>query len=160
MNMSAEHSPEAGMALERRLLTLKKFASILGVSLYLVLVGSFLVLTRRIRVSPSKLARVVTHRLLAPFRQPFSAELTEVVHDKGHCYVAHLGRRLVSDLDGRSRLRLFENGLELPHPHSVHDHIRSLGEGRYSHWGNDVFFSSSDNTDSSANGRRYTVKEV
>lgn len=160
MNESVEHSPGASIGFERTLPTLNKLASILGVSLYLTVVGCFLVLTRRIRVSPSKFARAVAHRLLAPFRQPFSAELTKVVHDKGHCYVARLDRRLISDLDGQSRLRLFENGLELPHPHSVQDDIRSLGGGRYSHWGDAVFFSSSDNTDSSANGRRYSVKEA
>jgi len=140
--------------------TLNKFASILGVSLYLTVVGCLLVLTRRIRVSPSKFAHAVAHRLLASFRQPFSAELAEVVHEKGHCYMAPLGRRLISDLDGRSRLRLFEDGQELPHPHSAHDDIRDLGAGRYSHWGNALFFSSSDNTDPSANGRRYSVREV
>ena len=141
------------------MLTRNKFA-VLGVSLYLAVVACFLVLTQRIRVSPSKFARAVAHRLLASFRGPFSAELTEVVHDKGHCYVAPLGRTLISDLDGRSRLRVFEDGQELPLPHSAHDDIRTLGAGRYSHWGSTLFFSSSDNTDSSANGRRYSVREV
>src|SRR5205823_12565958 len=34
----------------------------------------------------------------------------------------------------RSPLILYEDGRPLGPPHSLHDHIRQLGEGRYSHW--------------------------
>jgi hypothetical protein len=37
----------------------------------------------------------------------------------------------------------------------LHDQIRHEGKGRYSHWGDHVFFSSSDNTDPRTNGRTY-----
>ena len=110
-------------------------------------------------MSPRKFARALGGRLLAPLR-PFSGELTEVTHEKGHCYVAPVGRRLISDLDGRSRLILFEDGQALAHPHSSDDDIRELGAGRYSHWGDEVLFSSSDNTDPSTNDRHYSVREV
>jgi hypothetical protein len=149
-----------GMVFQRTLLAFNKGASILAVSLYLAVVGCFLLLTRRIRIEPSKLAGEVARTLLAPLRGPYSAELAEVRHENGHCCVARLERRLISDRDGVSRLRLFEDGRELPHAHSAHDDIRNLGAGRYSHWGVAVLFSSSDNTDPSANGRRYTVREV
>lgn len=148
------------MVFERVLRAFNKGASIFMVSLYLAVVACFLLLTRRIRLKPSKLAREVARTLLAPLRGPFSADLAEVMPENGHCCVARLKRRLISDRDGVSRLRLFENGRELPHPHSAHDLIRTLGAGRYSHWGDAVFFSSSDNTDPSANGRRYTVREI
>ena len=140
--------------------TVYELVSILGVSVYLAAVACLLLVTGRIRVSPHKFARVLAHTLIAPFRPPFSGELAEVAHEKGHCYVASLRRKLISDLDGRSRLMLFEDGHELPHPHSDHDEIRDLGAGRYSHWGEAVFFSSSDNTNPSTNGRRYSVREV
>jgi len=80
--------------------------------------------------------------------------------ETGHCYVAPLGKRLISDSEGRSRLTLFEDERALPYPHSTHNEIRELGAGRYSHWGESVFFSTSDNTDPLTNGRRYSVREI
>jgi hypothetical protein len=148
------------MVCERTLRILKKFSSSFTVSLYLVVVGCFLLFTRRIHINPSKFAREAGYALLRSFRRPFCAELADVTHEKGHAWVAPLPRRLISDRDGLSRLILFEDSQELPHPHSAHDDIRNLGAGRYSHWADAVFFSSSDNTDPSANGRRYTVREV
>ena len=40
----------------------------------------------------------------------------------------------------------------------LHADIRSLGGGRFSHWGNNLFFSASDNTDPRTNGRTYTYQ--
>jgi hypothetical protein len=134
----------------------KRFASITAVSAYLAIVGCFLVLTGRIRVNPREFAR----RLLAARRPVFKGELEGLIHERGNCYVAPLARKLISDSNGRSRLKLFENGQELPYPHSNHDDIRKLGAGRYSHWGDAVFFSSSDNSDPGKNGRRYSVREI
>ena len=134
----------------------EKLASIFIVSVYLAMVGCLLLVTGRIRIKPLRFARAV----LISLRAPFSGDLREVTHEKGHCYVAVLGRKLISDSDGQSRLKLFEGGQELPFPHSSHDDIRDLGAGRYSHWGDVVYFSSSDNTDPFANGRRYSVREV
>jgi hypothetical protein len=134
----------------------KRLASITAVSAYLAFVGCFLVLARRIPVSPRGFAR----RLLAALRPPFKGDLVELIHERGNCYVAPLPRKLISDSNGRSRLRLLEDGQELPFSHSSHDDIRELGAGRYSHWGDAVFFSSSDNTDPAKNGRRYSVREI
>ena len=133
-----------------------RLLSIFAVSLYLTIVASFLVLTGRIRVSPRGFAR----RVLASLRPRFKGDLMELIHEKGNCYVAPLGRKLISDSNGRSRLTLFEDGQALPYAHSTHDDIREIGEGRYSHWGDAVFFSSSDNSDPSKNGRRYSVQEI
>jgi pectate lyase len=55
-----------------------------------------------------------------------------------------------------SKLRLFENGVELHPPHTQHQDIRDYGKGRFSHWGTTLYFSTSDNTDPVANGRKYT----
>jgi len=134
----------------------KRLASITAVSAYLAFVGCFLVLAGRIRVSPRGFGR----RVLAVLRPPFKGDLVELTHERGNCYVAPLTRKLISDSNGRSRLKLLEDGLELPFPHSSHDDIREFGAGRYSHWGDAVFFSSSDNSDPAKNGRRYSVREI
>ncbi len=56
----------------------------------------------------------------------------------------------------QSTLKLYENGVELPQAHAVHDDIRKLGKGRFSHWGSTILFSTSDNTNPKTNGRVYT----
>lgn len=56
----------------------------------------------------------------------------------------------------QSNLKLYENGVELGPAHAVHDDIRKLGKGRFSHWGTSLIFSASDNTDPRTNGRTYT----
>jgi pectate lyase len=55
-----------------------------------------------------------------------------------------------------SILRLFENGVELHPPHSAHQDIRDFGEGRFSHWGTTLYFSTTNNTDPVANGKEYS----
>ncbi len=55
-----------------------------------------------------------------------------------------------------STLKIYENGKELGPAHSSHKEIRSIGNGRFSHWENELYFSSSDNSDPRTNGRRYT----
>lgn len=55
-----------------------------------------------------------------------------------------------------SKLRLFENGVELGPAHSNHHDIRTFGLGQFSHWGNTLYFSTSDNSDPLTNGRKYT----
>ncbi|WP_214225524.1 pectate lyase [Pedobacter sp. B4-66] len=56
----------------------------------------------------------------------------------------------------QSILRLYENGVEIGPAHSIHDDIRNVGKGRFSHWGSTVIFSASDNSDPRTNGRKYT----
>ncbi|MFT7463208.1 MAG: hypothetical protein ACI9EF_001552, partial [Pseudohongiellaceae bacterium] len=58
-----------------------------------------------------------------------------------------------------SLLILFENGAALGSAHALHDDIRRLGAGRFSHWGELLYFSSSDGTDPNTNGRVYTVSQ-
>ena len=58
----------------------------------------------------------------------------------------------------RSPVTLYENGLPLGPPHSLHGDIATIGHGRFSHWtGLGVVFSVSDNGDPNYNGRRYSV---
>jgi len=56
---------------------------------------------------------------------------------------------------GRSRLQVLEDGVPLGPAHALHSAIADEGEGRYSHWGDSLLFSSSDNSDPRTNGRAY-----
>lgn len=56
-----------------------------------------------------------------------------------------------------SPVHLFEDGRQLPMPHSTHDEIARFGEGRFSHWGTSILFSSLDGSDPNTNGREYTL---
>jgi hypothetical protein len=57
----------------------------------------------------------------------------------------------------RSRLLLFENEALLGPAHTLHDEVRSLGGGRYSHWMGELIFSTSDGSDPNTNRRNYTI---
>jgi SAM-dependent methyltransferase len=56
-----------------------------------------------------------------------------------------------------SPLTLFEDEKELGPGHALHDDIRNRGGGLYSHWLENIYFSTSDNTDPNENGRVYSV---
>ncbi|UVO39200.1 TylF/MycF family methyltransferase [Bradyrhizobium arachidis] len=56
-----------------------------------------------------------------------------------------------------STARLFEDGQELGPAHALHSEIKLLGEGRFSHWGRQLYLSSSDGTSAGENGRRYEL---
>lgn len=57
-----------------------------------------------------------------------------------------------------SSWRLYEDGHELPYPHRPHGEIEQIGKGRYSHWGGNLYFSTSDNSDPRSNGRYYSLR--
>lgn len=81
--------------------------------------------------------------------------------DSGYAY--KLGYNLPQSGDSNaeprvSTLRLFENGIELGPAHSVHADIRNYGLGQFSHWGTELFFSTSDNSNPLTNGRKYTYR--
>jgi glycosyltransferase involved in cell wall biosynthesis/SAM-dependent methyltransferase len=64
-----------------------------------------------------------------------------------------------STADGRrSSLLVCEDGQPLGPAHALHGHIREQGRGAYSHWGEALYFSTSDHTDPNRNGRRYAVR--
>ena len=83
-------------------------------------------------------------------------------HEQGNCWIVAL-----PDLDKwadstewleNSTLMVYENGRALGPAHSVHDSIRTIGEGRFSHFGKSLFFSTTDNSDPNQNGRQYSLK--
>jgi len=63
-----------------------------------------------------------------------------------------------------SNLRVYEDGRLLGTPHSLHQEISDLGQGRFSYWAlpgqNVLIFSASDNSDPRTNGRVYTLRAV
>ena len=134
--------------------TLRDSIAVVLVSVYLVGVGSFLILTRRI-VTPSflRIFRALVHR-------PYAGPITQIQLDQGHCYTAGLPAHLLSDLGSHSSLLLFEGDRPLGPAHVAHDDIRTLGGGRFAHWGARLYFSSSDNSDPRSNGRSYKVREM
>jgi len=87
-------------------------------------------------------------------KKPFTKEL-------GFAWYASLNeyRSHADDMGDpyRSKLVLLENGNPLWHRHILHDEIRKIGCGRYSHWNDGLIFSTSDNTDPNANGRSYQI---
>lgn len=84
--------------------------------------------------------------------------------EAGLCWIAALPE-LVGSADSeraplRSNLLLYENDILLEGAHSLHDEIRLLGGGRYSHWNEALYFSTSDGSDPNKNGRHYRVVYV
>lgn len=61
-----------------------------------------------------------------------------------------------NDSPRRSPLRLFENGKLLEPAHALHFRIRGVGHGAFSHWQNQLLFSTLDNTNPNGNGRTYS----
>lgn len=86
-------------------------------------------------------------------------DISKVIKESGYAYYVERQFSVPGDSDiapTSSTLRLFENGKELGPAHSSHKNIRLYGKGRFSHWGNTLYFSASDNTNPKRNGRKYT----
>ncbi len=82
---------------------------------------------------------------------------------EGHSYEYQLPRRLFrvrsdSQVDRRqAESVLREDGGPMGPAHGNHRSIGSIGMGKYSHWGDNLIFSSSDNSDPRTNGRHYSL---
>ncbi|MFA6247309.1 MAG: hypothetical protein WC615_10240 [Mucilaginibacter sp.] len=89
----------------------------------------------------------------------FQLNLSYLKNDGKNCYKMAYRLDWAGDSNEnpeQSTLRLFEDNVELGPAHTEHQEIRDLGRGRFSHWGNSLYFSSSDNTDPVLNHRKYT----
>jgi hypothetical protein len=124
------------------------------VSLYLLGIFSYLLFKGKL---PSSAIKKALRSLVRP---KYAGKIASFVNDKGFCWLASLPEHLCSDSESASRLQLFEDGHPLGPAHISHDEIRRLGGGRYSHWGAQLYFSASDNSDPDKNGRTYTVREI
>jgi hypothetical protein len=63
-----------------------------------------------------------------------------------------------SEVPRKSDAVLTENGRIIGYRHASHEAIAVWGGGGYSHWGEYLFFSTSDNTSPNENGRRYSLR--
>jgi len=92
--------------------------------------------------------------------------------EHGYCYTYSSIFPVTASSNGheqRSGLVLLEDGRPLGPGNSLHDEIRALGAGRFSHWigstpatptavaESTLYFSASDNSDPNKNGRRYSI---
>jgi hypothetical protein len=82
-------------------------------------------------------------------------------HEQGHCWVVELPA-LARWADSQpqpenSTLLIYEDGRPLGPAHAQHDNIRKMGQGRFSHWGEALYFSANDNSDPNTNGKHYTI---
>jgi hypothetical protein len=76
-----------------------------------------------------------------------------------HLYVLPLGIDWMNQADlGLSPAVVYENGIPLAAPNSLHQAIKEDGNGGYSIWNGSLYFSSSDNTDPRTNGRKYELE--
>jgi len=62
------------------------------------------------------------------------------------------------DDSGAARTQIYEDGDALGPAHAIHNQIKNLGLGRFSHWKDGIMFSTSDNTSPKENGRIYTIR--
>jgi hypothetical protein len=102
--------------------------AVVAVSMYLLLAGAWLLLTRQIPC-PS-FVRI----LRAKVRPAYQGELPDIQNGDGFCWTAGVPRNLLSDRESASRLLVFEDARPLGPAHASHADIRHLGCGRCSHW--------------------------
>jgi hypothetical protein len=83
-------------------------------------------------------------------------------NESGYCWYISLPEHASSSDSMKnpsvSTLQLFEDGKKMGPAHSGHDDIRKLGMGRYSHWGEGVLFSTTDNSNPNTNKKIYSIK--
>jgi hypothetical protein len=78
----------------------------------------------------------------------------------GYSYVVNLPEleRLadnINEMPDGSPVVICENHWIIGPAHALHRDITERGRGRFSHWGTDLVFSTSDNSDPNTNGRSY-----
>jgi len=86
-------------------------------------------------------------------RTPYRIDVAATTVREDACYVVPIPAGF-----DPAAWRLFEDGLEMPQSNSVHEDIRRLGAGRYSLWGDVLYFAPSDNTDPIETGRIYELR--
>jgi glycosyltransferase involved in cell wall biosynthesis len=112
-----------------------------------------------VKLNPKMILKSICYKFSKKTGKQTQGKLMNINHDTGYCYIAAIPAWIISDVDGLSRLCLFEDGKPLGSAHSIHDDIRKLGNGKYSHWSNSIYFSTSDNSDPRTNGRTYSFSD-
>ena len=82
----------------------------------------------------------------------------------GHAYLAEFPELGAlsdnSDNPRRSPILLCEGPRLFGTGHVVHADVAERGKGRFSHWGQNIIFTASDNSDPNTNGRKYTAVKM
>jgi hypothetical protein len=102
------------------------------------------------------------------FPPTFDIPITKANPNSGHLWTTSIPQKIPrtlrplyrmsnGDMDGDSSAKLTENGRPLGPGGALHEDIRQMGQGRYSHLGGALYFSTSDNSDPTANDRAYVV---
>jgi hypothetical protein len=117
-----------------------------------------------VRIPPDIAARVRVGagavRLVAGVIEPVSGPITGASGQMRVITAPHLAAladNAAGSTEGRSPVFVFENDRQLALPHSLHGDIRRRGRGRFSHWGGQVLFATSDGSDPNRNGRKYSL---
>lgn len=87
------------------------------------------------------------------------------IESKGGRSLAYWAPLLVGESDSaispqRSPYGMMEDETLVGPAHANHESIRDTGQGCWSHWGQFIFFSSSDGTDPRTNGRKYALVKL
>lgn len=83
--------------------------------------------------------------------------LTAIAPETGAAYTAHTGQRSLSSHEHPSPAQVLENDQIVGPSNALHADIREKGRGRFSFWHEQVYLSTSDNTDPRSNGRQYAI---
>jgi hypothetical protein len=87
--------------------------------------------------------------------------IKDFAHIRGPCFAAQLPACVTlgdtADEPCASRVDVLGEGRGLGPRHALHDRIIREGRGLFSHWHDQIYFATSDNSDPSANGRTYTI---
>jgi 2-polyprenyl-3-methyl-5-hydroxy-6-metoxy-1,4-benzoquinol methylase len=114
-----------------------------------------------VSVTPPPLPAAVSGRFAAGMREIRLAP-RRMFHDSGFAYGCALRGRgpqgNSAAAPAASPAQFYEDGVPLGPCHALHYSIRRLGAGRFSHWGDTLFFAASDGSDPRSNGRRYVLR--
>ncbi|MBI9034839.1 MAG: ABC transporter ATP-binding protein [Bacteroidales bacterium] len=110
------------------------------------------------------IAAIEPNELDHDFVPEYELEPEKINEEIGFCWQVDLSDLSVegdsTENPQHSNYVLCENGKPIGKAHAGHENIRDTGKGLFSHWGNQLLFSSSDNSDPRTNGRQYSLKHV
>ncbi len=113
-------------------------------------------------ISPTLAA--TTSEMIQDIKTEYSLDANKFKKEIGSCWQIDLSDLPMEgdslDNPRRSSFVLCEDGRPMGSGHSSHDMVRNAGKGIFSHWGKQLFFSTSDNSDPRVNGRKYSLKHV
>jgi SAM-dependent methyltransferase len=126
----------------------------------------------KLRIATACLAVIALALYCFPFQWSRPIDSRQVVPRAGNAYEVPIDELLPSpflrgalgivadsnDHPGASPIVVTEQGLPLRGPHALHAEIVEKGAGLYSHWGNGLVFSATDNTNPATNGRAYAIR--